>query len=366
MKTQLLAALLLATASSFAQQKELKTYRDTTATNFFRFETGMTSGDGGMSIALADGRSLWLMGDSHINDFDPVTKTIPCLFQVNNSAVLQGAKSWKQADAHTLTGNGPGRKSLFKASVDDKEFYWPVSGIQLKDTVYVFCAGIELTKAGGMGFAGTGNFAFAKMKFPEMVVDGYIPLKGSKIPYGIGFVKEGKYVYAYGHNLNKVGMSEIYVGRFLADKPYTAWQYWDGKAWQADATKAAVIGTTDGGTPMVAKVKNRYVLVGSQLSVGCDQGTEIYMASSASPTGPFSAKKKIHTIDNRVNGHSPFFYLPALHPEFINDKNEILLTYSINGYGNCVEWCINGRANPDHYRLQGVRVPLKLIDTAIR
>ncbi|RYY35368.1 MAG: DUF4185 domain-containing protein [Sphingobacteriaceae bacterium] len=367
MKTQLLAALLLVSASSFAQQKELKTYRDTTATSFFRFETGMTSGDGGMSIPLADGRSLWLMGDSHINDFDPKTGTIPCIFQVNNSAVLQAAKSWKREDAKALTGNGPGRKSLFKSSADDKDFYWPVSGIQLKDTVYVFCSGVELTGAGGnMGFKGTGKFAFAKMKFPEMEVVGYTPVTGSKIAYGIGFYKEGKYVYAFGHNFNQSKiMSEIYVGRFLANKPNGPWQYWDGKTWQADGAKAAIIAETDGGTPMVAKVKNKYILVGSQLSVGCDQGKEIYMATSSNPTGPFSAKKTIHTIDDRAEGHSPFFYLPALHTEFINNKNEVLLTYSINGYGTCVEWCVNGRANPDHYRLQGVRVPLKLIDPSL-
>ncbi|RYD88886.1 MAG: hypothetical protein EOP54_26525, partial [Sphingobacteriales bacterium] len=322
-KAILTLAFTVLVLQTFAQQKELKTYRDTTATNFFKFTTGWIAGDGGLSVPLADGRSLWLMGDSHINDYDMATGTIPCLFQVNNAAVLQGANSWKKEDAKTLLSNGAGRKSLFKSTPDDKDFYWPVSGIQLKDTVYVYCSGIELTKGGGnMGFASTGKFAFAKIKYPEMVVDGYIQLENSnKLSYGVGFIKEGKYVYAYGHNLNhKIAASEIYVARFLADKPYGKWDFWDGKKWQGDAKLAAVIGTTAGGTPMVAKVKNKIVLVGSQLSVGCDQGTEIYTAASNSLTGPFPSMKKIHAIDDRKEGHSPFFYLPALHPEFI-DKN---------------------------------------------
>ncbi|MEO6150249.1 MAG: hypothetical protein ABIN95_02180, partial [Mucilaginibacter sp.] len=195
-KSIAIIALALAISSAFAQQTELKAYRDTVATNFFKRTSGMVAGDGGLSVALADGRSLWLMGDSHIDDYDKATGTIPCIFQVNNSVVVQAANSWKQEDTKTLLSNGPGRRSLFKSSPDDKDFYWPVSGIQLKDTVYVYCSGVELTKAGGnMGFAGTGKGAFAKMKYPEMVVDGYIHFDNlNKIGFGVGFIKQGKYV----------------------------------------------------------------------------------------------------------------------------------------------------------------------------
>ncbi|RCH54748.1 hypothetical protein DJ568_09670 [Mucilaginibacter hurinus] len=342
-----------------------RAYRDTVATNFFKRTSGMIAGDGGYSVALADGRSLWLMGDSHIDDYDPATGSIPCIFQVNNSAVLQAANSWKQEDTKTLTSNGPGRKSFFKSSDDDKDFYWPGAGIQVKDTVYVYCSGVKIIGSGVMGFAPTGKHVLAKLKFPEMTVKGYITLNiPDKMGYGSAFIKDGKYIYVYGHK-HSFGISDIYVARFPVSNFYARWDYWDGKSWQKDPLKSAVIGSTNGGTPMVTKLKNKIVLVGSELSVDCDQGTKIYAATSTNFTGPFSEKRVIHTIDDRKDGHSPFFYLPAIHSQFSTADKDVLLTYSINGYGKCAEWCINGRANPNDYQLQAVRVPLKLIDPAL-
>jgi hypothetical protein len=82
------------------------------------------------------------------------------------------------------------------------------------------------------------------------------------------------------------------------------------------------------------------------------------MATSKSPTGPFSSLKSIYTLDDVYEGHYPFFYFAVAHPEFINEKNEILVTYSINGYEPCVSACVKGRAIPDHYRPKAIRVPL--------
>jgi hypothetical protein len=82
------------------------------------------------------------------------------------------------------------------------------------------------------------------------------------------------------------------------------------------------------------------------------------MASSTQPMGPFSALKTVYKLDDLYQGHYPFFYFAVAHPEFINEKNEILVTYSINGYEPCVSTCVKGRAIPDHYRPKAIRVAL--------
>ncbi|RZA00420.1 MAG: hypothetical protein EOP47_14045, partial [Sphingobacteriaceae bacterium] len=314
-KSLVIAALVLYATYTFAQKAPV-TYRDTVATNFFKRTTGMIAGDGGYSVSLADGRSVWFMGDSHIDDYDMATKTIPCLFQVNNSAVVQKAGSWDKAATKTLVSNGPGKRSLFKSTQGEKDFYWPGMGLQIKDTIYVYCSGIELTGAGGnMGFKGSGRNAIAKLKYPELTVSGYVNLPDTKdIGFGIGLIKEGKYVYIFGQKLDHASVScAIYVARFAADKP-GVWEYWDGNTWQAEVNKLFVIANV-AMTPQVVKLKNKYVLVSSQLSVDCDQGKEIFSSVSSSLTGPFTKMKPIHTIDDRKDGHSPFFYLPALHPQ---------------------------------------------------
>ena len=116
----------------------------------------------------------------------------------------------------------------------------------------------------------------------------------------------------------------------------------------------------------VAKVRNKYVLVSTEFSVSCDAGTRIYAATSDSVTGPFTDNKVLYTIPDNVLGHTPFFYGPAVHPEYINSRNELLITYDINGYSNCEPNCIDNGFNPDYYRPRGLRVPLSLIDMGFR
>jgi len=143
-----------------------------------------------------------------------------------------------------------------------------------------------------------------------------------------------------------------------SSNPERDWTFWDGKQWNVNVTNAAPVGHGASTSVHVCKVKDVFLLTTSAFSVACDQGKEIYMATSKSPTGPFSPLKVIYKLDDLYEGHYPFFYFAVAHPEFINDKNEILVTYSINGYEPCVSSCVKGRAIPDHYRPKAIRVPL--------
>ncbi len=344
-------------------------YKDSTAIRFFQRTSGWVSSDGALSIQLSDGSSLWLMGDSHIDDYDTVTHTLPCLFQVRNAALHQPAGDWDWHHTQTLTGSGPGIKSYFKNSTNDQYFCWPGMGIQLKDTIFIYCGSLRNTGAGGaFGFANEGNDYWAKIKFPEMKVVGYTTLSFNGIGFGSGFVQDEKkeYVYAFGQQFGKADGAKTWAGtdlftaRFKTTDPYT-WQFWDGNNWSNDINKAKAVTNQPYVAFHVVQVNNHFVLTSTELSVGCDQGKRIYTSTSNSPVGPFNAPRLVYTIDDTLQGHYPFFYTPALHPEFVNEKKEILLTYCINGYDKCVEGCVNGRTNPDHYRPKGVRVPLSMI-----
>jgi len=66
--------------------KNVKPYKDTLFTEYFRRTTDWVAGDGAFSVNLNNGKSLWVFGDSHIGNYDASTKTVPCLFQVRNAA----------------------------------------------------------------------------------------------------------------------------------------------------------------------------------------------------------------------------------------------------------------------------------------
>jgi hypothetical protein len=345
-------------ASKRESAPQRQVYKDGAFTEIFRRTTGLTAGDGGFSIPLSDGRVLWLFGDSHVDDFDGTTQTLPCLFQVRNAALVQPAGNsgaWQ-----TLVGNHRGFRSLFKYSENDEEWCWPVNGFQQGQTVYVYLTALRKTGKGGMwGFESIGHDYWAKLKFPDLTVNEYVPLPGfNGISFGAGFVRERDgYTYAFGGKQKGLG-SEVFVARFNSNSPEKQWSFWDGNAWNPSPTNAVAIAQGSSTSVHICKIKDRFLLTTSEFSVACDQGKRIFTSTSRSPTGPFSSLKAVFAVDELVDGHWPFFYLPVAHPELINRKNELLITYSINGYEPCIPICKDGRLLPDSYRLRAIRVPL--------
>lgn len=66
-----------------------KVYKDTVFNQYFDRTSGWVAGDGAISFPFNNGKSLWLYGDSHIDHYDPKTKTVPCLFQVRNAKQIR-------------------------------------------------------------------------------------------------------------------------------------------------------------------------------------------------------------------------------------------------------------------------------------
>ncbi|RCH55785.1 hypothetical protein DJ568_03250 [Mucilaginibacter hurinus] len=341
-------------------------YKDPVFTQFMNRTEGLIASDAGATILLNDGSTLWTFGDTYVDRYRVSDNTIPCLFQVRNMAMLQPPNDWNWRNSKSLLS--PSKGTLFVPPVDKKYFNWPSSGFQLGDTVFVYSSNFESTSGGGgFAFKHTHVDMWVKMKFPEMTVAGYKALQNfNGMSFGISFEKDADgYTYTYGNKQTFI-LNDVFLARFPTNNPYTKWDFWDGTGWTKDVNKIKRVGDAASSGVSVAKVRNRYVIVSTQFSVGCDQGSQIYGSVSASRTGPFTKRKTIYTIPDKLDGHYPFFYAPNIHPQFINNRNEVLVTYAINGYGSCVATCKGGRMNPDVYRLRGIRVPLALMDYVLK
>lgn len=336
-----------------------KSYKDTIFTAYFHRTSGWISGDGATSIPLNNDKSLWVFGDSHIDHFDAETQTVPCLFQARNSAIVMDISDPK--NQQTLIGKES--YSLFQVGTDNNYWFWPGAGFANNDTAYIFQGRLHNTGEGGMwAFENVDSLYVAKMHIPTMQVAGYSRLGGRyNISFSNGVIEDGNHHYVYGIKNNGLG-NDLMVARFTNGNPETKWEYFDGAGWSENAADAVKIFAEFSASFYVFKHKNKYILITTEFSVDCDQGKEIYSYTSDTPFGPFENKKTIWTVDDTVNGHYPFFYLAAAHPEYDNGKNELLITYCINGYGKCFDMCIDGRMDPNHYRPKAVRVPYQLID----
>ena len=341
-------------------------YVDVDAVNFFRRTEGWIASDGAASILMNDNRVLWTMGDSHIDDYFYATQKVYCLFQVRNAALLQPAGSnWNWKQTTTLTGNEfGGFQSYFKNKPNDDYWMWPGCGFQIpgNDTVYVYNEPLKKTGNGSWDWANDGHPVWAKIRSSDMKVVAYDKLQNfDGINFGIGFSKENDgYIYAFGNKQTFI-YNNIYVARFPASDPNKPWTFWTGSTWslKVQDAKRVVESASSGST--VVKYKGKYICISTEFSVGCDQGSMLYGSVSDSPIGPFTWRKAFYEIPDRLQGHIPFFYAPNAHPQFENDANELLITYDINGYGDCVNICKNGRMDPDHYRPKAIRVPFSLI-----
>jgi hypothetical protein len=306
---------------------------------------------------------LWLFGDSYIDHYDSITHTLPCLFQARNSALLQpSANDWNWHNTVALFDSNSNDKTFLKYKQHPDHFFWPASGYQLKDTIFIYGMNMKNVK-GGLGFAKAGNDVWIKLAYPSLKIAGIEELPSmDSIQFGCGLITNNNdgYAYIYGTK-QKVISSGLYLARFPLDHPADAWNFWNGSSWSNDIREAKEIVTTPSNSTTVSKVKNKYVALTAEFSLGCDQGKNIYASTSDHVEGPFSTPKIIYTINDTLQGHYPFFYLPIAHPDCINNKNELLVHYSINGYEPCIVNCRNNKFDPEYYRPQAIRVPLNLI-----
>ena len=353
--------------SQFFQLTQVQAiYQDVDATNFFRRTEGWIASDGAASVVLNNGSVAWFMGDSHIDDYFYNSGKVYCLFQVRNAALLQPAgKSWYWPLTQTLTGNPyPGTKSYLKNKASDDYWMWPGCGFQPpgNDTLYVYNQPLKKTGSGAWAYGDDSLPVFAKIHTPDMKVAEYSYLQDfDGINFGLGFVKEDDgYVYAYGIKQTFI-YCNIYVARFPARNPNAKWSFWTGSGWSKNIKDIKRVSEGASNGVAVSKYKDFYVAISTEFSVGCDQGLRIYAAVSRSPTGPFTKRKEFYQIPDRLEGHAPFFYAPNIHPQFENNNNELLITYDINGYGDCVNTCKAGKMDPDCYRPKAIRVPLSVM-----
>jgi len=334
-------------------------YKDSLFTNYFKCTEGWIAGDGAYSIPLGNNKTLWTFGDSYIDSFDSATGMVPCLFQARNAAMLIDIGN---PSVKSTIRNSSGEKTLFTYGKDRKFWFWPSSGFINDDTVYVFLNRLRSTGEGGMwGFAGVDTGYVAKMPADDLPAISYSILpRTDSINFGVSVIEEDGYTIIYGIRDNGFG-NDLFVARFKKGNLYSNWEYFDGEEWSSDIKDIKKIHSEFTASFYILKIKNTYVLITTEFSVGCDQGKNIFAARSENPWGPFTDQHSVWQVNDTLQGHLPFFYMANAHPEFDNGNEELLITYCINGYGTCVETCNDNKMDPDVYRPKAIRVHFSLI-----
>lgn len=377
----LLAATLASMFSSSCQKNPLgngehlsvamrtSAYKDSVFTEYFRKTSGWTASDATISVPLPDGRVIWLFGDTYIDGYQAADTTLPCLFQVRNSMLVQDRQ--QPAELITILDNTETGVKRTPVKLDDNNatYFWPGHGYAEGDTAVIFWQ-----QYSGPDYTHLANYV------SKIYTPGFLDASGIKelvalplpsdVEYGTAVLVDSAdgYRYIYGFKKDWI-VNRPLLARSATDQDILEpWEFFDGSGWSSDVHAAQPIfgDGQDYVSPSysVIKIQNSYYLISQDIGfLTCGLGREIYAWKSDTPYGPFTGKTLLYTIEDKYKDSYMITYNATAHPEFTKD-NELLISYNVNGI--CPKECESGnRRYADGYRPKFIRVPFGVIDSTL-
>jgi len=343
-------------------------YKDQLFTEYFRQTgPGWVASDGTISMPLPDGRVLWFMGDSYLDNYRASDNSIPCLFQVRNTILVQDASNRNKFTTIIDSTKTGVERTPVKMKVNDNLF-WPNDGYAKGDTAYTFW-----TQCDNKTMANLGTY-MVKIHWPSLKNAKSIvsftklnQLGGMEFGQSVYVDSLSNEVYIYGSKLDWI-VYQPYVARCSMDNILGKWEFYNGTGWTEDLTKAGKILSPVSGEYVssnysVIRVKNKFYLISQEIGfLTCGLGRRVWAWSGDTPYGPFSNKQLIYVIEDKYKGQYMITYNGQAHPEF-TENDEILWSYNVNNITPME--CNNGRYDADLYRPKFIRVPFSVLDSGI-
>lgn len=346
-------------------------YRDDVVTRYFQRNDpslGSVAWDQGSSIPLTwgsnNGKVLWVTQDAWDGDKLQPNNMFNCsdFFSYNNSIVIQqDLNDWAPDDPNMTINSPMGRPKQICSNQPGTDWSWPSNGVEIGDKVYMHCG-----EGVGLGLTNQSIYVLTQNSGTHWEVQRTMPTGMSgqtTINYASGMVKANDgYVYVFGTEGIGFGYyNNVHVARFPTSDPMS-WTFWDGSNWTNSPVPGTGARVAEGlATIAVNYVNGKYVMMTMDNGWSCEGPRNIYMATSNSPTGPFSARVMVYKINDHFKGQYTRYYTPNIHPHFDNGRNELLITYSVNQSACDLESCFDGYIDPNYYRIRAIRVPYSKI-----
>ncbi len=286
------------------------------------------AGDIGASARLSDGRLVWLFGDT-------IRPTLQPQLVANSMLVTSGLCVSQLLDA---------RKGPVIPDVSPTVVRWPMSVAvnreQGHEVIFVLCSRIDRGSGGQFAFTFLGTsaavFTVKSGQAPQLLKVADITPDSrneQQINWGAAATVHDGWFYVYGTRLTGQKYDfgrELYVARAVADDPgnRNSWQFWDGRRWRSDVSRAKLILPSQGGvsqTLSVDSVGDGFVAVSK---LGGDVANFVYKWTAPHPWGPWTPVKELKAPAGFDTGH--YEYAPLAHPEIPLASGQLLVSISRN------------------------------------
>lgn len=293
-------------------------------------DAGVTAGDGMYSIALPDGRSIFLMGDSYTGKVTNGQRSTSDHMFRNTYHVYDNGK------VSAITTGSDHSAAIPPGFPDEQRWYWPGHGFVAGNTLYIFQFVMFQASAGAWGFKYMETHVL-EYSLPgiELIRDYRIPYTGSpEAVYGAAALYDGGKVYVYAQyekaNQDPFNVvSQVLCARTTVADLGTEWEYYTGSDWSKDSSKAVpLVGLSS--FPIssqfnVFKLRDKYVLLSQHKMLGDGR---IFTAVADTPYGPWHNVRQIFKTPYLGN-QNWFTYNAMGHPQFEKD-GKILVSFNVN------------------------------------
>ncbi|RZS43185.1 uncharacterized protein DUF4185 [Herbihabitans rhizosphaerae] len=311
--------------------KEPRTVEDLNAVVAgYREVEGFQGADVGAEVTLQDGRRLWVFGDTvRAPNFAGQRFT-------HNSMLIFGP-----ACATVVI---PPDRGAMMPDRPDGVGYWPMStGVVHRgdhDLVGVAAQRVR-TGASALEFTHLGP-AFALFEVPRGGMPRLVRMRDmgpddpdkSHPTWGAATAVAGDWVYVYGTatpGAPKAFGWSLRVARVRIEEIENpaGWSYWDGRAWQRDAGRAAEVIPATGGVSQTLSVFSRdgtwYALSKKDDFLGED----LVVWRAPSPTGPFTPSPPLAKIPSDIEA-GRIQYLALAHPDLLPEPGSVVVSVCQN------------------------------------
>lgn len=293
--------------------------------------SGVTAGDGMYSIALPDGRSIFLMGDSYIGTVTNGARSTGDHMYRNTYNIYDNGKT-----TALYAVNGGKSSAAVPPGVTNEglKWYWPGHGYVVDNTLYIFQTLMYQGAEGAWGFMYE-TTRILEYSLPDIKLkkDTGIPYATpDNVHYGMAALNDGDYQYIYAQvdiENDWDPVTEVYVARTTVQDMYSKWEFFNGSGWSANSSDAAAMAGISSVAVSsqfnVIKLRNKYVLFTSAKNWN---SRKVYTFVSDTPYGPWKNKKLIYELPELAQSNW-YSYNAMVHPQF--ERNGMILgSYCVN------------------------------------
>ena len=288
-----------------------------------------TGGDGTTSVALPDGRDLWLFDDSFLGKIKNGQRNRRRASYIHNAFVMESN------GALTTTLYTPSRRPSGYVNPDPKHTfalgYFPGGAAVHGGVVQVLMEEVAFQNIPNHidNYSDVGSY-IGLFSLPSMALVGVQALPSSSVNWTGNVLNDGGYSYIYG-----TGSGNLYVARVPGTDLTAPWTYFNGSSWTSDISAATPIErAVENGHLGVTKVSGTFGTAYALIAMHSYIKPQVMVAAfSCSPIGPFGPQQTIYTPPEQSTYPSSDgirTYDAHAHPELSSSSNSLVISYDVD------------------------------------